>query len=135
MTTSLTERNAGISESQLTVIWHTDNIDYDDIKIYIKEQTTPGKGKSVSVPGRPDENLQQFEHALFQILRDQHHRIDLFVKSKAGEIRRRLGMFLPANGTSESYQPECLGQIVIDLIPRSLEASTQAAECAHVNTG
>ncbi|KAK0862915.1 hypothetical protein LTS02_006859 [Friedmanniomyces endolithicus] len=67
-----------------------DNIDYDDIKGFIKEQTTSGKGKSVAVPGRPDERLQQFEDSLFFILKEQHHRIDLFVKSKAGEIRRRL---------------------------------------------
>ncbi|KAK1073922.1 hypothetical protein LTR74_001479 [Friedmanniomyces endolithicus] len=68
--------------------WH--NIDYDDIKHFIKEQTTTGKGKSVAVPGRPDDKLQQFEDSLFFILKEQHHRIDLFVKSKAGEIRRRL---------------------------------------------
>ena len=30
------------------------------------------------------------EHALFHIFEDQHQRIDLFVKSKAGEIQRRL---------------------------------------------
>lgn len=70
-----------------------DNIDYDDIKRYIKEQTTPGKGKTVAVPGRPDEKLQQFENSLFLILKEQHHRIDLFVRSKAGEIERRLGEF------------------------------------------
>ncbi|KAK5724332.1 hypothetical protein LTR15_004377 [Elasticomyces elasticus] len=70
--------------------WSHYNIDYDDIKHYIKEQTTPGKGKTVAVPGRVDEKLQQFEDTLFQILKDQHHRIDLFVRSKAGEIQRRL---------------------------------------------
>ncbi|KAK1016440.1 hypothetical protein LTR91_000460 [Friedmanniomyces endolithicus] len=70
--------------------WRHYNIDYDDIKHFIKEQTTGGKGKSVAVPGRPDEKLQQFEDSLFFILKEQHHRIDLFVKSKAGEIRRRL---------------------------------------------
>lgn len=68
-----------------------DNIDYDDIKHFIKENTTPGQGKSVSVPGRGDDKLAEFENALFHILADQHHRIDLFVKSKSGEIQRRLG--------------------------------------------
>ncbi|KAK0333732.1 hypothetical protein LTR02_004783 [Friedmanniomyces endolithicus] len=70
--------------------WRHYNIDYDDIKHFIKEQTTSGKGKSVAVPGRHDDKLQQFEDSLFLILKEQHHRIDLFVKSKAGEIRRRL---------------------------------------------
>lgn len=71
-----------------------DNIDYDDIKHFIKENTTPGQGKSISVPGRGDDKLAEFENALFHILADQHQRIDLFVKSKAGEIQRRLGEFL-----------------------------------------
>ena len=70
-----------------------DNIDYDDIKHFIKEHTTPGKGKIVSVPGRGDEAITQLEDNLFQILEQQHSRIDLFVKSKAGEIKRRLGKY------------------------------------------
>ncbi|KAK5127372.1 hypothetical protein LTR85_006711 [Meristemomyces frigidus] len=70
--------------------WSHHNIDYDDIKHFIKEQTTAGKGKTISIPGRNDEKLQQFENSLFAILADQHNRIDLFVRSKAGEIRRRL---------------------------------------------
>ncbi|CZT20968.1 uncharacterized protein RCC_06829 [Ramularia collo-cygni] len=70
--------------------WSHHNIDYDDIKYFIKEHTTPGQGKSVSVPGRGDDKLIEFENALFHILADQHQRIDLFVKSKSGEIQRRL---------------------------------------------
>ncbi|USW58708.1 Putative SPX domain, VTC domain superfamily protein [Septoria linicola] len=70
--------------------WAHHNIDYDDIKHFIKENTTPGKGKTVSVPGRGEDKLVEFENALFHILQDQHQRIDLFVKSKAGEIQRRL---------------------------------------------
>lgn len=73
----------------------SDNIDYDDIKNFIKERTTPGKGKTVSVPGRSDDKLIEFESALFDILAEQHVRIHLFVKSKLGEIQRRLGLPLP----------------------------------------
>ena len=69
----------------------SDNIDYDDVKRFIKEHTTPTKGKTISIPGRTDEVHVEFENALFHILEDQHQRIDLVVKSKAGEIRRRLG--------------------------------------------
>jgi hypothetical protein len=61
------------------------------VKHLIKEHTTPGKGKSVSVPGKTDNKLVDFENTLFAVLEDQHHRIDLFVRSKAGEIQRRLG--------------------------------------------
>lgn len=38
----------------------------------------------------PDEKLRKFEEDLFKTLSSQHERINLFVKSKAGEIRRRL---------------------------------------------
>ena len=68
-----------------------DNIDYDDIKHFIKEGTTSGRGKSVSIPGRDDDKRLEFENSLFAIFAEQHHRIDLFVRSKAGEIRRRIG--------------------------------------------
>lgn len=84
---ALTVWNGSLPNSNATA----DNIDYDDIKYFIKEHTTPGKGKSVSVPGRGDDKLVEVENALFCILADQHQRIDLFVKSKAGEIQRRLG--------------------------------------------
>lgn len=83
-----------------------DNIDYDDIKRYIKDETTPGKGKAVSVPGRNDEKLQQFESSLFDTLKDQHLRIDLFVRSKAGEIQRRLGKpLVQARFVARSKEP------------------------------
>lgn len=58
----------------------------------IKEHTTPGKGKTVSVPGQPDVKAIAFENDLYHIFQEQHDRIDLFVKSKAREIQHRLGM-------------------------------------------
>ncbi|KAF2766401.1 SPX domain-containing protein [Teratosphaeria nubilosa] len=70
--------------------WSHHNIDYDEVKYFIKEQTTPAKGKSAPVRRCGDEQLQQFESQLFRILTHQHDRVDLFVKSKAGEIQRRL---------------------------------------------
>lgn len=69
-----------------------DNVDYDEIKHLIKEHTTPGNGKAVSIPGQPDVNRNQFEDQLFDILSGEHQRIDLFVRSKSGEIERRLRM-------------------------------------------
>ena len=68
-----------------------DNIDYDDVKHLIKEETSPGKGRSISIPGQGDEKLVGFENTLFAVLAEQHNRIDDFVRSKAGEIQRRLG--------------------------------------------
>lgn len=70
--------------------WRAHNIDYDEIKRFIKKRTSPGKGETISVPGRGDEKLADFEAELSDILTQQHERINLFVKSKAGEIKRRL---------------------------------------------
>jgi hypothetical protein len=68
-----------------------DNVDYRDIKVFIKEHTTPGAGKTISIPGHVDQKALDLDDELCAILEDQHNRIDLFVRSKAGEIQRRLG--------------------------------------------
>lgn len=73
----------------------SDNVDYDDIKRMIKKHTTPGSGQAVSIPGQGGEIEKNFEDALYSILLEQHQRIDLFVRSKTGEIQRRLGELGP----------------------------------------
>jgi hypothetical protein len=69
-----------------------ENIDYNSIKKLIKEHTTPSKVKAISIPGQGDEVESNSEDTLFGILKDEHDRVGLFVRSKAGEIDRRLGM-------------------------------------------
>ena len=56
----------------------------------IKARTT--NGPEIAIPGLDHEGraLQEFEDELFQELREQYDRIDLFVQSKSGEITRRL---------------------------------------------
>jgi hypothetical protein len=81
----------------LTIGWlPAENVDYDSIKNLIKDHTTPGKGKAIaiSIPGQQNESEVSFENLLFSIFLDQHHAVSLFVKSKSGEIQRRLGSFL-----------------------------------------
>ncbi|KAF2142647.1 uncharacterized protein K452DRAFT_297901 [Aplosporella prunicola CBS 121167] len=70
--------------------WGPYNVDYDEIKHLIKEHTTPGQGKALSIPGQGEESERHFEDELFVTLADEYRRIDLFVKSKSGEIERRL---------------------------------------------
>jgi hypothetical protein len=72
-----------------------ENVDYDAIKRLIKEYTTPGKSKAISIPGQGGEAEVDFENALYEILVEQHESIGLFVKSKSGEIDRRLGNTFP----------------------------------------
>jgi hypothetical protein len=73
-----------------------DNIDYNEIKHLIKVRTTKDQAQSITVPGHENEAraLQDFEDELYNELRQQHQRIDLFVQSKSGEIARRLSVFL-----------------------------------------
>jgi hypothetical protein len=72
-----------------------ENVDYDSIKNLIKEHTTPGKGKAISIPGQQDDAETSFESLLFTIFVEQHDGVSLFVKSKSGEIQRRLGQYSP----------------------------------------
>jgi hypothetical protein len=87
-----------------------ENVDYDAIKWLIKEQTTPGKAKAMSVPGQGNETELLFESKLYHHLVEQHDKIGLFVKSKSGEIQRRLGKMefpykLPKANVSRSSRP------------------------------
>jgi SPX domain protein involved in polyphosphate accumulation len=70
--------------------WGYFNIDYDFLKDLIKHHTTPGAGTAVSIPGQGDTTEQAFSETFFKVLRAQHDRINLFIKSKRGEIERRL---------------------------------------------
>ncbi|GAB7342108.1 hypothetical protein MBLNU457_g0381t1 [Dothideomycetes sp. NU457] len=70
--------------------WQNQNIEYEHVKHFIKEHTTPGNGKAVSIPGAGDESAKNTEDDLFNILKEQNERITWFVKSKVGEIKRRL---------------------------------------------
>ncbi len=71
-----------------------DNIDYNEIKHLIKIRTTRDQARAIDVPGkeRGGTALREFESELYDELYEQYQRIDLFVRSKAGEIKRRLGV-------------------------------------------
>jgi SPX domain protein involved in polyphosphate accumulation len=67
-----------------------DNIDYDFLKDLIKHQTTAGTNRAVSIPGQGESSERAFGETFLQVLQAQHDRINLFVRSKSGEIERRL---------------------------------------------
>jgi len=77
--------------TKLTV-FVTDNVDYNELKNLIKVHTTRDQGSAIAIPGQVNPALSQFEDLFYNELSNQHDRVDLFVKDKAGEIRRRLGM-------------------------------------------
>ncbi|CAO2658765.1 Nn.00g064880.m01.CDS01, partial [Neocucurbitaria sp. VM-36] len=70
--------------------WGHYNIDYDYLKDLIKHQTTPGTNKAVSIPGQGESTENAFRSTFLKVLEAQHDRINLFIRSKSGEIERRL---------------------------------------------
>jgi hypothetical protein len=71
---------------------YTDNVDYNELKNLVKLHTTKdqGQGQAIAIPGQGDASLLKFEGLFYNELSNQHDRVDLFVKSKADEIHRRL---------------------------------------------
>lgn len=67
-----------------------DNVDYNELKNLIKANTTKDQAKAIAIPGQVDSQLERFEALFFNELSNQHDRVDLFVKSKADEVHRRL---------------------------------------------
>ena len=54
-------------------------------------QTTSGTNKAVSIPGQGTGSTEKaFSETFLRVLQAQHDRINLFVRSKSGEIERRL---------------------------------------------
>ncbi|PVH92536.1 hypothetical protein DM02DRAFT_722056 [Periconia macrospinosa] len=70
--------------------WEHFNIDYDYLKGLIKQQTTPGTSKDVSISGQEEITDEAFGDTFYKALKAQHDRISLFIRSKSGEIERRL---------------------------------------------
>lgn len=66
------------------------NVDYDYLKDLIKHQTTSGSSKAVSIPGQGKTTERAFGDTFYKALKAQHDRINLFIRSKTGEIERRL---------------------------------------------
>jgi hypothetical protein len=67
-----------------------DDVDYDKLKNLIKVHTTKDKGQAIVIPEGSDIASNEFEDLFFNELSNQHDCVDLFVKSKADEISRRL---------------------------------------------
>jgi SPX domain protein involved in polyphosphate accumulation len=82
--------SANLRQSSANNCARLDNIDYDYLKELIKHQTTPGTNKAVSIPGQGASTERAFGETFFKVLAEQHDRINLFIRSKSGEIERRL---------------------------------------------
>lgn len=70
--------------------WAPYNLDYIELKKLIKLYTTKKTCQGITIPGHADASLEKLEKVFQAELSHQYDRIDLFVKSKVGEINRRL---------------------------------------------
>ncbi|KAI0019327.1 hypothetical protein F4780DRAFT_449659 [Xylariomycetidae sp. FL0641] len=70
--------------------WNLHNIDYNSLKEQIRRHTARDQATAIAIPGQIDPALKRFEDDFYADLCNQHDRVDLFVSSKADEIRRRL---------------------------------------------
>ncbi|KAF8864973.1 SPX-domain-containing protein [Acephala macrosclerotiorum] len=79
-----------VFQSQSVPQWAPYNVDYNELKNLIKVHTTKDQAQAIAIPGQTDTQLEKFEALFFNELSNQHDRVDLFVKSKADEVSRRL---------------------------------------------
>ncbi|KAE8445285.1 hypothetical protein EG329_013523 [Mollisiaceae sp. DMI_Dod_QoI] len=77
-------------QAQSVPQWAPYNVDYNELKNLIKAHTSRDQAQAIAIPGQADSHLERFEALFFNELSNQHDRVDLFVKSKADEVHRRL---------------------------------------------
>lgn len=77
-------------QAQSVPQWAPYNVDYNELKNLIKVNTTRDQAQAIAIPGQENTKLQIFEDSFYNELSNQHDRVDLFVRSKADEIERRL---------------------------------------------
>lgn len=88
--------------------WAPYNVEYNELKELIKLRTTRGLAQPVVIPGQgnPEDAWQALEDELFPILCQQYDRVNLFVRSKYGEIDRRLISLQRQIGNTKPSQAE-----------------------------
>ncbi|CAF9910929.1 MAG: hypothetical protein GOMPHAMPRED_007235 [Gomphillus americanus] len=72
--------------------WAPYNLDYDNVKKIIRQATLPDSVHAISIPGQDtsDELFEGGEQELYLALSEELERIELYSKTKYGEIQRRL---------------------------------------------
>lgn len=70
--------------------WAAYNLHYNELKRLIKSRTSTDAPTPVPIPGQTDHRWSLLEDELFDILKEQYDGIGMFLRSKYGEIERRL---------------------------------------------
>ena len=70
--------------------WAAYNVNYNELKRLIKERTSSGTAVPVTIPTAGISRWHDLENELFKVLSAEHDNVALFLRSKQGEIERRL---------------------------------------------
>lgn len=70
--------------------WSAYNVKYDELKHLIKIKTSSGNAIPVSIPSAGVSRWQDLENELFRVITSEYENVALFLRSKQGEIERRL---------------------------------------------
>ncbi|EXJ77424.1 hypothetical protein A1O3_09650 [Capronia epimyces CBS 606.96] len=70
--------------------WAAYNVNYNEIKNLIKERTSAGVAVPRDIPAQGKSRWEELENQLFKLLSAEYDNVTLFLRSKQGEIERRL---------------------------------------------
>ncbi|EXJ82069.1 hypothetical protein A1O1_08138 [Capronia coronata CBS 617.96] len=70
--------------------WAPYNVNYNELKNLIKERTSAGVAVPVDIPAQGKSRWEELDNLLFNYLSAEYDNVTLFLRSKQGEIERRL---------------------------------------------
>ncbi|KAL6251243.1 hypothetical protein RBB50_001451 [Rhinocladiella similis] len=70
--------------------WTAYNVKYNELKHLIKTRTSAGVAVPVGIPAQGKSRWEELENELYTLLEGEYDNVTLFLRSKQGEIERRL---------------------------------------------
>jgi hypothetical protein len=70
--------------------WSAYNVKYNELKHLIKQRTSAGAALPISIPSPSTSKWHDLETELYPVIRREHQDVSLFLRTKQGEIDRRL---------------------------------------------
>jgi hypothetical protein len=70
--------------------WSAYNVKYNELKRLIKQRTSAGSALPISIPSSSTSRWHDLESELYPVIKREHGDVSLFLRTKQGEIDRRL---------------------------------------------
>ncbi len=70
--------------------WAAYNLNYNQLKHLIKVRTSTGASVPVSIPSSSKSRWHDLENELYNVIKQEYEKVALFLRSKQGEVERRL---------------------------------------------